>query len=109
MQAIATRDEEAAMSHNAITKWNADDKKLQTIPLPIRSEQTLEAVVTVDDTDPEDPITTVGYTWVDKKAGVLHFATEAAYTAYEATHNVPNDTLVIIDEYDNNLIGDNQV
>ena len=109
MQAIATRDEEAAMSHNAITKWNAEDKKLQTIPLPVRSEQTLEAVVTVNDTDPEEPITTVGYTWVDKKAGVLHFATEAAYTAYEATHNVPNDTLVIIDEYDTNLMGDNQI
>lgn len=109
MQAIATRDEEAAMSHNAITKWNAEDKKLQTLPLPVRSEQTLEAVVTVDDTDPEEPITTVGYTWVDKKAGVLHFTTEAAYTAYEATHNVPNDTLVIIDEYDTNLMGDNQI
>lgn len=109
MQAIATRDEEAAMSHNAITKWNAEDKKLQTLPLPVRSEQTLEAVVTVDDTDPLDPITTVDYTWVDKKAGVLHFATEAAYTAYEATHNVPNDTLVIIDEYDTNLMGDNQI
>lgn len=109
MQAIATRDEEAAMSHNAITKWNAEDKKLQTLPLPVRSEQTLEAVVTVDDTDPEEPVTTIGYTWVDKKAGVLHFATEAAYTAYEATHNVPNDTLVIIDEYDTNLMGDNQI
>ncbi len=48
----------------------------------------------------------VSYQWANKPSGVYHFASIACYEAY--TGNIPENSIVVIDDENNHLMGDNQ-
>lgn len=51
---------------------------------------------------------TISYQWKPKQAGILHFATMSDYETYALSHNVPNDTLIVIDNETSYVVGDEQ-
>lgn len=50
----------------------------------------------------------ITYLWQDKQAGILHFATMEEYEEYEENNNVPVDTLIVIDEEETNVFGEDK-
>lgn len=67
---------------------------------------TVYTVTTTEDTYTESTVTAyeqvtadpeISYQWKEKQPGVLRFPSVAAYEAYAATHNVPEGSLVVID------------
>lgn len=93
LEPLTTREDSANMADQGLTKWNSSGNKIDTVAPPV-SEAYLKFT----------PGT--GYQWETPQAGVFHYATEAAYLADAA--NVPVDSVVIIDEYDNFVYGENE-
>lgn len=89
---LLARDEAANLNDGAIMKWNGTDLIAETIPNPSANGQVLANG-------------TNGYEWVPQSKNFV-FATMADYTAAAST--VPNGSLVIIENEDNYLIGENQ-
>lgn len=89
---LLARDEATNLDDGAIMKWNGTDLIAETIPNPSASGEVLANG-------------TNGYEWVPQSKNFV-FATIADYTAAAST--VPNGSLVIIENEDNYLIGENQ-
>lgn len=98
-QALLTRKEDVDMNDKGILMYDKTSHRSETIALPVRDEQTLEAHIVEEAGE-----TTISYRWKDKQAGVYHFATEADYEA--AAANIPVDSLIVIDELENNVFGE---
>lgn len=108
LEPIMTRDEEANLNDQGLLVWDADDTEAKTIALPTNDED--ELVPTFVPDDPSEPL--VGkwtYSWQPKKAGNYEFATMADYTAYVATHNIPNGSRVLILNEETNVFGEDIV
>ena len=103
LEPMLTRDEEANLSDQAILKWDADGTKAKTIPLPTINGQKLVGTITVDDTDPLNPVTTYGYEWGGTSdPSVFRFATVEAYeTALLIPEGqagyIPDGSIILID------------
>ena len=98
---LLTRDEVLDMSDAALLRWDATGKKAKTIPLPTINGQKLVGTITVDDTDPLNPVTTYGYDWAELEPGTFIFDTvedyEAALLIPEGqTGYIPNKSHIII-------------
>ena len=89
---LLARDEDTNLDDGAIMKWNGTDLIAETIPNPTANGQVL-----VNGTN--------GYEWVPQSKNFV-FATMADYTAAAST--VPDGSLVIIENEDNYIIGENQ-
>ena len=98
-QALLTRKEDIDMNDQGILIYDKTSHRSETIALPSADKQTLEAHVVEEAGE-----TTISYRWKDMQAGVYHFATEAEYEA--AANNIPVDSLIIIDELENNVFGE---
>lgn len=101
-EAILTRVEANTMNDQGLIKWNSSTEQADTLPLPTESNQSL--ISNVDTTDPENPV--ISYSWQDKQPGVYHYETEEEYEA--EADNIPEGSLIIIDEQENYLYGDDQ-
>ena len=103
LEPILTRDEEANLTDQAILKWDADGTKAKTLPLPTINGQKLVGTITVDDTDPLNPVTTYDYEWGGTSdPSVFRFATVEAYeTALlipeGQTGYIPDGSIILID------------
>ena len=91
---LLARDEAANMTSGALLKWDGTNVIAQTIPNPtVDGQQLVNRVVSNVNT----------YSW-EKLPGVYTYATMSAYTSDAA--NVPNGSLVIIQDEENYLIGE---
>ena len=90
LEPLLTRDEANCMNNQGLIYWDCTGNKAKTLPLPTCDEQTLTACINGG---------TLDYCWKDKQAGNYTFASMACYEAYAATHNIPlNSTINIQDE-----------
>lgn len=111
LEPLATRKETADMNDQGLVKWNTTGKKLDTIPLPTINGQKLVGTVTVDDTDPLNPVTTYGYQWSGTSdPSVFRFATVEAYEAALLISEgqpgyIPDGSIILIDGNYNMEIG----
>lgn len=111
LEPLATRKEAADMNDQGLVKWNTTGKKLDTIPLPTINGQKLVGTVTVDDTDPLNPVTTYGYQWSGTSdPSVFRFATVEAYKAALLISEgqpgyIPDGSIILIDGNYNMEIG----
>ena len=111
LEPILTRDEEANLADQAILKWDATGTKAKTLPLPTINGQKLVGTVTVDDTDPLNPITTYGYQWGGTSdPSVFRFATVEAYNTALAipegqTGYIPDGSIILIEGNYNKELG----
>ncbi len=100
-QALLTRKEDVDMNDKGILVYDKTSHRSETIALPTRDEQTLEAHVVEEAGE-----TTISYRWKDKQAGSYVYATMADYEADAA--NVPVGSQIIIEDEKNYLTGDDQ-
>lgn len=100
-QALLTRKEDVDMNDKGILIYDKTSHRSETIALPVRDEQTLEAHVVESAGE-----TTISYRWKDKQAGSYVYTTMADYEADAA--NVPVGSQIIIEDEMNYLEGDNQ-
>ena len=111
LEPVLTRDEEANLADQAILKWDATGTKAKTLPLPTINGQKLVGTVTVDDTDPLNPITTYGYQWGGTSdPSVFRFATVEAYNTALAIPEgqsgyIPSGSIILIDGNFNKELG----
>lgn len=99
LQPLLTRDEEVNLNNKGILLFDKDDHRAETLPLPTKDEQTLEAHVVENAGE-----TTISYRWKDKQAGSYVYATMADYEADAA--NVPVGSQIIIEDEKNYLTGE---
>ena len=91
---LLARDEATNMTNGALLKWDGTNVIAQTIPNPtVDGQQLINRVVSNVNT----------YSW-EKLPGVYTYSTMSAYTSDAA--NVPNGSLVIIQDEENYLIGE---
>lgn len=113
LEPLATRKEVADMNDQGLVKWNTTGKKLDTLPLPTINGQKLVATVTPDPLDPSaDPTITYGWGGTQEPA-TFRFATYAdLQTALAIPEGqagyIPSGSLVVIEDEENYLMGDNQ-
>ena len=88
LQPILTRNEANAMTDTGLMKWDATNSRAVTIDAPTCDEQVLTACISG---------ATTGYCWKDKQAGNYTFASMACYEAYAATHNIPENSTINIE------------
>ena len=113
LEPLATRKEVADMNDQGLVKWNTTGEKLDTLPLPTINGQKLVATVTPDPLDPSaDPTITYGWGGTQEPA-TFRFATYAdLQTALAIPEGqagyIPSGSLVVIEDEENYLMGDNQ-
>lgn len=113
LEPLATRKEAADMNDQGLVKWNTTGKKLDTLPLPTINGQKLVATVTPDPLDPSaDPTITYGWGGTQEPA-TFRFASYAdLQTALAIPEGqagyIPSGSLVVIEDEENYLMGDNQ-
>lgn len=106
-QPILTRDEATNLSDNQLLKWDADNTRAVGVTVPVQNNTVLTAQI--DSTTGE-----VGYTWKSGGSGsVSRFATMALAQAALAIPEgqdgyIPNNGIVVVDELDAVIKGDNQ-
>ena len=115
---LLARDEDTNLDDQSLLKWDATTKTAKTIVIPTDDNALLKwdntnKVFTEIANPTADGQVLVNrvvsnentYAW-EKPTGIFTYANMAAYIADAA--NVPNGSLVIIEDEDNYLIGDNQ-
>lgn len=109
-QPILTRDEATNLDDAALLKWDATNTRAVGVDLPTQNNQVLTAEI--DNTDPQNPV--IDYTWKTGGSGsVSRFATMALAQAALAIPEgqdgyIPNNGIVIVDELDAYIKGDEQ-
>lgn len=98
-QALLTRKEDVDMNDKGILLYDKTSHRSETIALPTKDEQTLEAHVVEEAGE-----TTISYRWKDKQAGSYVYATMTDYEADAA--NVPVGSQIIIEDEMNYLTGE---
>ena len=88
LEPLLTRDEVNCMNNQGLIFWDCTGNKAKTLPLPTCDEQVLTACISG---------ATTGYRWQDKQAGNYTFASMACYEAYAATHNIPENSTINIE------------
>jgi hypothetical protein len=101
LQPLLTRKEDVDMNDKGILAYDKTSHRSETIALPTKDEQTLEAHVVEEAGE-----TTISYRWKDKQAGSYVYATMADYEADAA--NVPVGSQIIIEDEKNYLTGEDQ-
>lgn len=113
LEPLATRKETADLNDQGLVKWNSTGEKIDTIPLPTINGQKLVATVTPDPLDPSaDPTITYGWGGTQEPA-TFRFASYADLQTALAipegqTGYIPSGSLVVIEDEENYLMGDNQ-
>lgn len=97
LEPLMTRAENVDMNNQGLVKWNSSGKKADTIATPTASEQTLTSEINNGK---------IEYKWTDKQSGSYVFNSKADYESYVATHNIPDNSQVIIKNENSNVYGE---